>query len=57
MGVNLAFGLIIAFGFVFFDKVFGTMAIQSDFSPLVAVWLPNAVFAVLALYLLARARR
>ncbi len=57
MGVNLAFGLIIAFGFVFFDKVFGTMAIQSDFSPLVAVWLPNAVFAVLALYLLVRARR
>lgn len=57
MGVNLAFGLIIAFGFVFFDKVFGTMAVQSDFSPLIAVWFPNTVFAVLALYLLARARR
>ena len=57
MGANLAFGLVIAFGFVFFDKVFSTMAVQSDFSPLIAVWLPNAVFAVLALYLLARARR
>lgn len=57
MGLNLAFGLVIAFGFVFFDKVFGTMAVQSDFSPLIAVWFPNAVFAVLALYLLARARR
>ena len=57
MGVNLAFGLVIAFGFVFFDKVFGTMAIQSDFSPLIAVWFPNTVFAILALYLLARARR
>lgn len=57
MGVNLAFGLVIAFGFVFFDKVFGTMAVQSDFSPIIAVWFPNVVFAVLALYLLARARR
>lgn len=57
MGVNLAFGLVIAFGFVFFDKVFGTMAVQSDFSPLIAVWFPNVVFAILAMYLLARARR
>ena len=57
MGANLAFGLVIAFGFVFFDKVFGTLAVQSDFSPLIAVWFPNVVFAVLAMYLLARARR
>ncbi len=57
MGANLAFGLIIAFGFVFFDKVFGTMAAQSDFSPIIAVWFPNVVFAILAMYLLARARR
>ena len=57
MGVNLAFGLVIAFGFVFFDKIFSTMAIQSDFSPIIAVWFPNVVFSILAFYLLARARR
>lgn len=57
MGVNLAFGLLIAFGFVFFDKIFSTMAIQSDFSPVVAVWFPNVAFTILAMYLLARARR
>ncbi len=57
MGVNLAFGICIAMVFVFFDKVFGVMAEQSDFSPLVAVWFPNIVFGILAIYLLYNAKR
>ncbi|MFT5847085.1 LptF/LptG family permease [Psychroserpens sp.] len=57
MGVNLAFGITIAMVFVFFDKVFGVMAAQSSFSPIVAVWLPNAVFGLLAIYLLFNAKR
>jgi lipopolysaccharide export system permease protein len=57
MGVNLALGICIAMVYVFFDKVFGVMAQQSDFSPLVAVWFPNAIFAILAIYLLYNAKR
>ncbi|MCG9973060.1 LptF/LptG family permease [Christiangramia crocea] len=57
MGVNLAVGITLAFIFVFFDKVFGTMAEQSTFSPLVAVWFPNVVFGILAVILLYRAKR
>ncbi|MBR9915672.1 MAG: YjgP/YjgQ family permease [Algicola sp.] len=57
MGVNLAFGITIAMVFVFFDKVFGVMAEQSSFSPLVAVWFPNVVFGILAVYLLFNAKR
>lgn len=59
MGVNLIFGLVIAFAFVFFDKVFGTIATQpnSTLSPIFAVWFPNIVFAILAIYLLIKARR
>lgn len=57
MGVNLAFGISIAMVFVFFDKIFGVMAEQSDFSPIVAVWFPNIIFGVLAAYLLYNARR
>ena len=37
----LAFGIIIAMVYVFFDKIFGVMAEQSDFSPIIAVWFPN----------------
>jgi lipopolysaccharide export system permease protein len=57
MGVNLAFGITIAMVYVFFDKVFGVMAEQSDFSPLVAVWFPNFVFGIVAVYLLFNAKR
>ena len=57
MGVNLAFGIVIAMVYVFFDKVFGVMAEQSDFSPLLAVWFPNLVFGALAIYLLYNAKR
>ena len=57
MGVNLAFGISIAFIYIFFDKIFGTMAEKSGFSPMLAVWVPNVVFGILALYLLYNARR
>ncbi|WP_298423006.1 LptF/LptG family permease [uncultured Kordia sp.] len=57
MGINLAFGISIAFIYIFFDKIFGTMAEKSGFSPMMAVWVPNIVFGVLALYLLYNARR
>ena len=57
MGVNLALGITIAMVYVFFDKVFGVMAEQSNFSPLVAVWFPNVIFGILAIYLLYNAKR
>ena len=57
MGVNLAVGITIAMVFVFFDKVFGVMAEQSDFSPLIAVWFPNVLFGILAFFLLQYAKR
>lgn len=57
MGVNLAVGICIAMVFVFFDKIFGVMAEQSDFNPLIAVWFPNILFGILAAYLLYNAKR
>ncbi len=57
MGVNLAVGICIAMVFVFFDKVFGVMAEQSDFPPIIAVWFPNIIFGILASYLLYNAKR
>lgn len=57
MGINLAFGITMAMIYVFFDKVFGVMAEQSDFPPSIAVWFPNVVFGILAIYLLYNAKR
>lgn len=57
MGVNLAFGIALAFVFIFIDKIFSVMANQSGLNPLLAVWLPNIVFGVLAIILLRYAKR
>ena len=57
MGVNLAFGIGVAFIYIFFDKVFGTLAEQSGFSPLLAVIIPNLAFGLLGIYLLQNAKR
>ena len=57
MGVNLAIGIVIAFTFIFFDKVFGTLAEKSSIPPFIAVWFPNLVFGILAAYLLRNAKR
>ena len=57
MGVNLAIGICIAMIFVFFDKIFGVMAEQSDFNPIIAVWFPNIIFGILAAYMLYHAKR
>ena len=57
MGVNLAIGILVAFSFVFFDKIFGTLAESSSIPPIVAVWFPNFIFGILAFYLLRNARR
>ncbi|MEP3836206.1 MAG: LptF/LptG family permease [Algibacter sp.] len=57
MGVNLAIGICIAMVFVFFDKIFGVMAEQSDFNPIIAVWFPNILFGILAAYMLYNAKR
>jgi lipopolysaccharide export system permease protein len=57
MGINLAIGIAIAFAFVFFDKIFGALAEKSSINPLIAVWLPNVLFGILAIYLLKNAKR
>ena len=57
MGTNLAIGIILAFAFVFLDKVFGVLAEKSTAPPMIAVWIPNIVFGILAIYLLRNAKR
>lgn len=57
MGVNLAFGITLGFVFIFFDKIFGVLVAKSNFSPLLAAWLPLMVFGLLAYGLLTYAKR
>ena len=57
MGINLAFGIITGFTFIFFDKIFGVLVDKTDMSPAVGAWIPLGVFGLLAIVLLANAKR
>lgn len=57
MGINLAIGVALAFSYVFLDKIFGTLAEASSIPPIIAVWIPNIMYGILAIYLLKNAKR
>jgi lipopolysaccharide export system permease protein len=57
MGVNLAIGIVIGFSYIFIEKVLGSIAEQSTFSPIIAVWFSNVAFGVLSIILLNNAKR
>jgi lipopolysaccharide export system permease protein len=51
LGINIALGLMICVIYIFFMQISTTFATNGNFSPWLAVWLPNFVFSILALYL------
>ena len=57
MGMNLTIGILLAFGFVFFEKVFSVLAEKSSIPPFVSVWVPNIIFGVIAFFTLRNARK
>jgi lipopolysaccharide export system permease protein len=57
MGVNLAFGILLGFIFIFFDKIFSVLVAKSNFPPALAAWLPILIFGLLAYGLLNYAKR
>jgi lipopolysaccharide export system permease protein len=57
MGMSLAIGIGLAFVYIFFDKIFGVLAEKSSIPPIIAVWIPNFFFGILAIYLLKNAKK
>jgi len=57
MGVNIGIGLGLSFTYILFMTVSSSFAISGLTSAQVAVWIPNIVFTVLALFLYTKAPR
>ncbi|MDL2223645.1 LptF/LptG family permease [Bacteroidales bacterium OttesenSCG-928-M11] len=57
MGLNLGVGLLLSFSYILFQQVSSSFATSGNFSPFIAVWLPNAVYALIAAYLYRKAPR
>jgi len=51
LGLNLAVGLIVCFLYIFAMQVTTVAANNVGFTPALAVWLPNIIFAVIAFFL------
>ena len=57
MGVNIGIGLVLSFSYILFMTITQTFALSGLTSPLVAMWIPNVVFTIIAVILYLRARR
>ena len=50
MGMYLGIGLALSFGYILLQTVSATFAIQADTPPVLAAWIPNIIFAVVAYF-------
>ena len=57
IGFHLAIGIALGALFVFLSRVSQTFATNDNLSPVIAVWIPNLVFGLVALYLVKRAQK
>lgn len=55
IGVHLGIGILIAFTYILFMQVSTTFATNSNLAPVVAVWIPNLCYIILAAILLYKA--
>ena len=55
IGLHIGIGLFISFAYILFMQISSTFALNSGLPAIVAVWIPNVVFSILAFYLLKKA--
>ena len=55
IGLPLGIGLFLCFAYVVVDKFAVVFALKSDLPPILAVFVPNGLFGLLGVYLLAKA--
>lgn len=51
VGINIAIGLMFVFMYIFSMKITTVAATNVGFPPIIAVWIPNILFGILALFL------
>ncbi len=51
MGLHLGIGLALSFSYILFQTISATFAINANMPPMLAVWIPNLLYALIAVYL------
>ncbi len=57
MGVNIGIGLVLSFSYILFMAVTSSFAVSGIAPPWLAMWIPNIVYAIIAVILYVRASR
>lgn len=57
MGINIGIGLVLSFSYILFMTVTSTFAVSGLTSPLVAMWIPNVLYSIIAVVLYRRVSR
>lgn len=55
MGLHLGIGLGLSFSYIMFQTVTSTFAVNGNVPPVIAVWIPNLIYAFIAFYLYRKA--
>ncbi len=55
MGLNIGIGLGLSFSYILFMSMSSTLAVSGELTPRMAAWLPNIIYAVIAVLLYGRA--
>ena len=55
MGLNIGIGLVLSFSYILFMTVTSSFAVSGLTSPLIAMWIPNFIFSIIAIVLYRRA--
>lgn len=55
MGINIGIGLLLSFSYILFSTVTSTFAVSGYTSPFIAMWIPNFIYTLIAIYLYRRA--
>lgn len=57
LGFHLGLGILFSFSYIFFSQISTVFAINGSMSPLIAVWIPNAFYGIIALLIIRWAAR
>ena len=57
MGINIGIGLALSFSYIFFMSITSSFAVSGMTSPFVAMWIPNFLYAIIAVVLYRKASR
>ena len=51
IGLNIGIGLVLSFSYILFMTITQTFALSGATSPLIAMWIPNAIYLAIGLIL------